>query len=211
MFITLEGIEGCGKTTQARLLADQLRRQGHRVTLTREPGGCPIADKIRAILLDARNAAMAPLTELLLYAAARSQHLHDTVRPALARGEIVICDRFTDATIAYQGNGRGLDRDLIDRLNTIATAGLAPDLTLLMECPVPVGLGRALARISATAGEREERFERESARFHEAVRSGYLALAGQDPGRFTVIDAARSVEEIAVDVVAAVTARLAGE
>ena len=208
MFITFEGIEGCGKTTQVKLLAEELFRQGHRVTLTREPGGCAIADKIRAILLDAENAALTPLSELLLYAAARSQHLNDAVRPALAAGDIVICDRFTDATVAYQGYGRGLDLDLIGQLNTLATNGLAPDLTILMDCPVAVGLGRALSRINGTPGPKEERFERESQRFHEAVRAGYLTLARQEPTRFAVIDADRPVPAIVSEVVMVVMAQL---
>ena len=210
MFITFEGIEGCGKTTQVKLLAEKLLSQGHRVTLTREPGGCAIADKIRAILLDADNEAMTPLTELLLYAAARSQHLNDTVRPALESGKIVLCDRFTDATVAYQGYGRGLDLALIERLNTLATSGLVPGLTILMDCPVAVGLGRAFSRINGTQGAKEERFERESQRFHEAVRTGYLALAHEAPDRFAIVDAARPVSEIATEVAAVVTARLPG-
>jgi len=210
MFITFEGIEGCGKTTQVHLLAEQLTLQGRRVTLTREPGGCPIADKIRAILLDAENATMTPLAELLLYAAARNQHLNDTVRPALSRGDIVLCDRFTDATVAYQGYGRGLDLALIGRLNTLATGGLAPGLTILMDCPVEVGLGRALSRIDSTHGAREERFERESRHFHEAVRAGYRTLAHADPQRFVIVDADRPVSGIASEVAALVTARLQG-
>jgi len=208
MFITFEGIEGCGKTTQVKLLANELLRQGRRVTLTREPGGCAIADKIRTILLDAENAAITPLTELLLYAAARSQHLNDTVMPALAAGDIVICDRFTDATVAYQGYGRGLDLSLIDRLNRLATGGLAPGLTILMDCPVEVGLNRALSRITGTHGAKEERFERESLQFHEAVRSGYLAIAGAEPERVVIVNADRPASEIAVEVTLAVTTRL---
>jgi dTMP kinase len=209
MFITFEGIEGCGKSTQVMLLAEELRRQGYGVTLTREPGGCPIADKIRAILLDAANTAITPLTELLLYAAARSQHLHDTVRPALESGRIVLCDRFTDATLAYQGDGRALDRSLIEQLNRVATSGLAPDLTILMDCPVNVGLGRALARIDQIQGAKEERFEMESLQFHEAVRNGYLRLANNEPERFSVMDANRTITQIATEVTAVVTARLA--
>ncbi len=210
MFITFEGIEGCGKSTQVRLLAEELRRQGYEVTTTREPGGCPIADKIRAILLDATNTAMTPLTELLLYAAARSQHLHDTVRPALAAGKIVLCDRFTDATVAYQGCGRELDRTLIEQLNGVATGGVTPDLTILMDCPVEIGLGRALARISGTQGAREERFELESLQFHEAVRNGYLALAAGEPKRFAVVNAHRSIPLITGELTTLVTARLTG-
>lgn len=208
MFITFEGIEGCGKTTQVRLLAEELARQGRQVTVTREPGGCLIADRIRAILLDAEHSAMTPLAELLLYAAARNQHLNDTVRPALARGDIVLCDRFTDATVAYQGYGRGLDLSLIGQLNRLATDGLTPDLTILMDCPVETGLGRATARIAAATGDREERFERESFGFHGAVRTGYRILAAEEPARFAVIDADRPVSAIAADVSAVVTARL---
>ena len=208
MFITFEGIEGCGKTTQVKLLAEELLRMGRHVTLTREPGGCAIADKIRAILLDAQNTNITPLTELLLYAAARSQHLNDTVRPALDAGEIVICDRFTDATIAYQGYGRGLSLDLIEQLNTLATNSLKPGMTVLMDCPVEVGLGRALSRINSTRGPKEERFELESCQFHEKVRAGYRALALGEPDRFTIIDADRPIAEIASGVAKVVTARL---
>ena len=208
MFITFEGIEGCGKSTQVKLLGEELRLRGYGVTLTREPGGCPIADKIRAILLDADNTAMTPLTELLLYAAARSQHLHDKVRPALESGEIVICDRFTDATLAYQGAGRSLDQALIRQLHDLATCGLAPDLTILMDCPVEIGLERALSRIGATQGAKEERFELESLQFHEAVRNGYLLLAGNEPKRFALQDATGPIPQIAEQIAAIVTARL---
>ncbi len=210
MFITFEGIEGCGKSTQARLLADRLHGEGFRVTLTREPGGAPIADKIRAILLDADNAAMTPLTELLLYAAARSQHLHDRVRPALEAGELVICDRFTDATMAYQGYGRGLDHHLIRQLNELATGGLVPTLTILMDCPVELGLGRALNRISGTLGAKEERFEQESLQFHRAVRSGYLTQASNEPERFAVVDAAGTIAQIAGKISDIISAHLLG-
>ena len=210
MFITMEGIEGCGKSTQVKLLAAELLRLGHRVTLTREPGGCVISDRIRAILLDADHGAMTPLTELLLYAAARSQHLNDTVHPALAAGDVVLCDRFTDATMAYQGYGRGLDPLLIGELNRLATGGLFPDLTILMDCPVEIGLGRALSRIDATIGAKEERFERESLLFHQAVRDGYLTLARQEPERFIIVDAHRPVAEISAHIVRIVTAWLTG-
>lgn len=213
-FITFEGIEGCGKTTQIRLLSDALTAAGHRVTLTREPGGCPIADKIRAILLDADNSAMTPTAELLLYAAARAQHISEVIAPALQRGDIVLCDRFTDATIAYQGFGRELDQKVIRQLNTMATAGCRPDLTILIDCPVETGLGRALARIEAASlvdGScgREERFEMESRQFHQRVRDGYLALATTEPHRFIVVNGDDSVETIATEIAAAVSTRLA--
>ncbi|MDD2335404.1 MAG: dTMP kinase, partial [Geobacteraceae bacterium] len=159
-FITFEGIEGCGKSTQADILSRELQVEtGCQVVATREPGGCPIANKIRAILLDADNSALVPLAELLLYAAARAQHMAEVIRPALAEGKIVLCDRFTDATTAYQGYGRSLDLALIENLAQLATGGLTPDLTILLDCPEEVGISRAMARINATSGAREERFE----------------------------------------------------
>jgi dTMP kinase len=208
-FITFEGIEGCGKTTQLRRLALRLEASGHAVINTREPGGCPIADQIRGILLNADNSAMEPMTELLLYAAARAQHVAEVVGPALAVGKVVLCDRFTDATVAYQGFARGLDFDVIDRLNRLATGNIRPDVTLLLDCPVEVGLGRAHARISTTAGEKEERFERESLQFHERVRAGYLELARREPQRFIVIDGSLGADATEEAVAAALLSRLA--
>lgn len=207
-FITFEGIEGCGKTTQLRLLKERLEATGAKVTSTREPGGCPIADKMRAILLDADNSAITPLSELLLYAAARAQHVQEVIVPALERGEIVLCDRFTDATIAYQGHGRELDLATIAQLNGLATGGVEPSLTLLIDCPVQVGLSRALARIEATSGAREERFELESVRFHERVRDGYLALAHAAPERFVVIDGSGDVAQTEKLVIEALATRI---
>lgn len=212
-FITFEGVEGCGKTTQIRLLAAVLERAGKEVVLTREPGGCPIADKIRAILLDAANSEMKPTAELLLYAAARAQHVNEVIRPALAKGAIVLCDRFTDATLAYQGYGRGLDIGLIKDLNETATGGCSPDLTLLIDCPAEIGLQRAMARIEAGSAadsnhQREERFEREAMEFHRRVRSGYLTLAGEHGNRFVVVDGSGSIETIAAGIHAAVMARI---
>jgi dTMP kinase len=207
-FITFEGIEGCGKTTQLQLLARRLEEDGHKVTVTREPGGCPIADQIRNILLDAGNRAITPLTELLLYAAARAQHVSEVVAPALATGGIVLCDRFTDATIAYQGHGRKLDLAIISQLNQLATVGIRPDLTVLLDCPADIGLKRAIARINSAQGAREERFELESLRFHQEVRNGYLQLARQEPQRFVVIDGTASIGETEAAIAAAVLARL---
>jgi dTMP kinase len=212
-FITFEGIEGCGKTTQIRLLANTLTQAGEKVLLTREPGGCPISDKIRSILLDARNSEMTPKAELLLYSAARAQHIDEIIKPALNNGTIVLCDRFIDATVAYQGFGRGLDHELIKSLNETATANCKPDLTILIDCPVETGLGRAFARIEAgTAADsghlREERFERESLQFHQRVRNGYLSLAALDTDRFTVIDGTEAVEVVAENVFRAVSARV---
>ena len=208
MFITFEGIEGCGKSTQIRLLAQALETSGRRVLLTREPGGCPIADQIRAVLLNAENCAMAPLAELLLYAAARAQHIAEVVAPALQSGTIVLCDRFSDATRAYQAFGRGLDRATVEGLNTLACDGIAPALTLLLDCPVEVGLSRAHSRINAASGPREERFELESLNFHQRVRDGYLALAAEEPSRFCLIDAQGTPDQVAQAVYQAVFSRL---
>jgi dTMP kinase len=195
-FITFEGPEGCGKTTQIKLLADSLAEKGSRVLLTREPGGCPISDKIREVLLDAANSGMVPLTELFLYAAARAQHVSEIITPALEAGNIVICDRFTDATVAYQGHGRQLDLALIGQLNRLAIGQLRPHLTILLDCPVEIGLGRAVARIEATKGAKEERFEQESIQFHQRVRAGYLQLAAAEPDRFVVIDGNQDIMDV---------------
>ena len=208
-FITFEGIEGCGKTTQLQLLARRLEGCGHQVTITREPGGCPIADQVRNILLDADNRAIVPLAELFLYAAARAQHASEVVAPALEAGRIVICDRFTDATIAYQGYGRELDLAIINQLNTLATAGIRPNMTLLLDCPAETGLSRAMSRINGASGAREERFELESIQFHQRVRNGYLALARQEPQRFVVIDATAGISDTEEAIAAAVFERLA--
>ncbi len=209
-FITFEGIEGCGKTTQLRLLAGHLEQRGLTVQVTREPGGCPIADQVRSILLDAANRTMEPMAELFLYAAARAQHVAEIIKPALEAGIIVLCDRFTDATIAYQGYGRGLSQPVITELNRLATHGVSPDMTVLLDCPVETGLERAFARINNTRGAREERFELEAAEFHLRVRDGYLQLARQDPDRFIVVNAAGSVAEVEKAVRTAVLARLTG-
>jgi len=195
-FITFEGVEGCGKTTQIKLLSQFLSDRGIRTLLTREPGGCPIADKIRAILLDAENLALSPLAELMLYAAARAQHVTEVIAPAINTGEIVLCDRFCDATVAYQSFGRGIDRDVIDTLNRHACQGVSPDLTVLVDCDPRIGLERARRRIEATSGPREERFELEALPFHQKVRAGYQQLAADDPGRFLIINGSDSIEEI---------------
>jgi dTMP kinase len=192
--ITCEGIEGSGKSTQILHLANHLRGQGREVIVTREPGGCPIADAIRRILLDPANQQLGATAELLLYAAARAQHVEEVIRPSLAKGAIVLCDRYIDATIAYQGFGRGLDLILIQELNQVASAGLLPDLTLLFDLPVATGLSRALAR-NAVAVENEGRFEAESLAFHERVRAGYLQGASQEE-RFTIVDATGTPEQV---------------
>lgn len=196
--ITFEGIEGSGKSTQIRLLAAHLQERGLEVVVTREPGGCRIADEIRAILLDPANEELCATAELLLYAAARAQHVDEVIRPALARGAIVLCDRYTDATVAYQGYGRGLDLGLIEELNRLASGGLSPDLTLVFDLPVATGLHRARSR-NATAAADEGRFEAESLAFHERVRAGYLGCA-EAAARFARIDASGDPETVAARV-----------
>lgn len=195
-FITFEGVEGCGKTTQIKLMSELLSDCGIRTVLTREPGGCKIADKIRSILLDADNRALSPLAELMLYAAARAQHVTEVISPALADDKIVLCDRFCDATLAYQSFGRGIERDVIDTLNLHACQGVSPNLTVLMDCDPRIGLERARLRIEATSGPREERFELEELAFHQRVRAGYLQLAADEPERFLIIDSSDSIENI---------------
>ena len=207
-FITFEGVEGCGKTTQIKLLADFLSARGTGTVLTREPGGCPIADKIRTILLDAENRALSPLAELMLYAAARAQHVTEVISPALDAGKIVLCDRFCDATVAYQSFGRGINRDVIDTLNLHACQGVSPDLTVLVDCDPSVGLERARRRIEATSGPREERFELEALAFHQRVRDGYRQLAADQPDRFLIIDGSDSIEAIFAAISAQVVLRI---
>jgi dTMP kinase len=207
-FITFEGIEGCGKTTQIRNLSERLINSGFRTVLTREPGGCPIADKIRSILLDADNQGMVPLSELLLYAAARAQHVAEVILPALASDAIVLCDRFTDATVAYQHCGRSIDRTTIDALNTLACQSVRPDLTILMDCDVAIGLARAKSRIEMSSGPREERFELETLAFHQRVRDGYLQLAADEADRFLIVSASGSIDEISDRIAVQVLERL---
>lgn len=189
-FVTLEGGEGSGKSTQARLLVQSLRRAGRRVVHTREPGGTTIAEAVRRVLLRP-GGRVAPMTELLLYEAARAQHVAEIIRPALDRGRVVVCERYTDATTAYQGYGRGLDRRQIARLNETATGGLTPDLTFLLDVPVDRGLraARSLSKTISKGGRRlaGDRLEREPLAFHERVRAGYRALSRQHPRRIVVV------------------------
>ena len=207
-FITFEGVEGCGKTTQIRLLAERLIAHGFSATLTREPGGCSIADKIRVILLDADNSDMSPLTELMLYTAARAQHVSDVIVPALNVGKVLLCDRFCDATLAYQSFGRGIDRGVIDTLNSYACQGVTPDLSILIDCDPSVGLARARLRIEASSGPREERFELEELTFHQRVREGYQQLAAEESHRFIVIEGDDAIEDISTMIAVQVLARI---
>jgi dTMP kinase len=193
-FITLEGIEGAGKTTQRSVVLETLRRADIAVTTTREPGGSPIAERMRALLLDRDNQGMAPDAELLLMFAARAEHLRSTILPALAEGRWVLCDRFTDATYAYQGGGRGVDHARIAVLETFVQGPLRPDLTLLFDLPASLGLERARGRSAP------DRFETEALAFHERVRAAYLTTAEREPERVRRIDAARATEAVAADV-----------
>lgn len=187
LFITLEGPEGAGKSTNREYLAERLREQGIEVLLTREPGGTPLAERIRELLLTPSDEAMAADTELLLVFAARAQHLAEVIRPALARGCVVLCDRFTDATYAYQGGGRGLSVARIATLENFVQGELRPDLTLVFDLPIEVGLSRAAAR------GRLDRFEQEGRSFFDAVRHTYLQRAAAEPARYRVLDAAQSL------------------
>lgn len=225
MFLTLEGGEGAGKTTQARLLAERLRAAGYTARLTREPGGTPLANGIRALLLhpDASLRALAsanlapgdedaepmlPITEVLLLSAARAQHVA-RIREWLAAGEVVVCDRYADATRVYQGASRGLPLDDIAAAERLATGGLRPDLTLLFDVPVEVGLRRRGKAADSEGGELN-RLDRESAAFHERVREGYLALAHAEPARWVVLDATLPPEALAERAWQVVSERMAG-
>ncbi len=191
MFITLEGIEGSGKSTQARHLTEWLRSAGHDCLLTREPGGTPLGRRIRQLLLDPDSGQIAATAELFLYCADRVQHVQEVIRPALAQGRTVVCDRYVDATLAYQGYARGHDLNFIKSLHLVAVNDLMPDWTILLDLPAAAGLARAWQQIhDGLRPKSETRFEAEDLGFHEKVRAGYLALAHQAPERFRVVDAA---------------------
>ncbi|NWF54285.1 MAG: dTMP kinase [Syntrophaceae bacterium] len=187
LFITFEGIEGCGKTTQINLLAAFLKKKECPFLLTREPGGTKIGEKIRQILLSSDHAGMEPMTELFLYVADRIQHYRQVIAPALRDGKTVICDRFADATTVYQGFGRGLDLAWIEGVHARALENIKPDLTFLLDLPVEVGLKRAWKRLEKDKTE-EDRFEKEALDFHRRIRDGYLTLARNEPGRIIVLD-----------------------
>ena len=195
LFITFEGVEGSGKTTQIRRLKRYLTQKGIACKVTREPGGCPIGEKVRKILLDPDHREMVPLSELLLYEASRAQHVKEVIEPLLERGVTVLCDRFSDATIAYQGFGRKLDLGLIQRFNRLSTQRIKPDITFLLDCPSEMGLKRAIQRNQTLKKEKEERFEREKIQFHHRVRRGYLSIAKQEPHRVKVIDTRQGEEK----------------
>lgn len=185
--VTFEGIEGCGKSAQARLLYEYLQSKGISSILTREPGGSDISERIRNILLDRRYLDMVPYTELFLYLASRAQHTQEVIKPALAQGKVVICDRYIDASVAYQGEGRGISKNLIKQLNKTATGGLLPNLTFLLDMDTEIALKRI---------EREDRLEMEGVEFHNRIRSGYLKLNRENPERIVLLDGMRSIKQI---------------
>ena len=191
LFITFEGTDGAGKTTQIERLTADLRETGYDVCLTREPGGTPISEQIRDMLLNPEHNEMAATTELLLYAASRAQHVSEVIKPALAAGKVVISSRFADATVVYQGYGRGLDLDRIHHLNRIATDGVTPDVTFVLDLPVEIGL----QRVQNSRGGLD-RLEREKIEFHRRLREGYQIIAKQEPERLKIIDAQVSPEQV---------------
>lgn len=209
MFVTFEGIEGAGKSTAIDYLASYLLSCGYDPVLTREPGGSSLGRRLRSLLLDARTSGLVSRAELFLFLADRAQHVTEIIRPALEAGQVLLCDRFTDSTLAYQGYGRGLDIEYLRSLNTAATGGLQPDLTLLLDLPVRCGLERAGERNRASGTViAEGRFDSESLDFHERVRQGYRALAEEEPERFAIIDASQPPEDVVLQCRSAIEAYL---
>jgi len=192
LFVTFEGIEGSGKSTHLRLLANALRSAGHNVVETREPGGTALGQALRELLLAPSATPPEPLAELLLYCADRAQHVAQVIRPALAAGQVLLCDRFSDSTLAYQGYARSLDLGTVRALDAAARGGLEPDLTFLLDCPPDAGLARARARSGSS-----DRFEQEALAFHEAVQRGFHALAATAPGRYRIIDTVPPAAQVA--------------
>jgi len=192
LFITFEGIDGCGKSTQAELLAQQITQRGFEVVVTREPGGTPLGEGIRQLLVSDVSVHVAPTTELLLYVAARAQHVAELITPSLEAGRIVISDRYTDSTVAFQGYGRGLDPEMIEKLNKFATAGLVPDLTIVFDIDPALARSRLDSRpVGGLLGA----FDEQHIDFHERMREGYLKIAREQPSRIKVVDAGGAVED----------------
>jgi len=204
-FITVEGIEGVGKTTQIHAIRTWLEARGRRVVTTREPGGTPLAERLRELVLKPQGEPVGAISELLLMFAARSVHLDNLVRPALAAGAVVVCDRFTDATYAYQGTGRGISEAAICALEQLVQGSLRPDLTLLLDAPAEIGLGRAAKRRDPGGADR---FDTERVDFFRKVRDTYLARARVEPNRMVIIDARRSASEVSADIENVLAARL---
>jgi len=208
-FITIEGLDGCGKSTQLGKLAAVLRARGNDVVLTREPGGTPAGEAIRGVLLDSHTAGLAPMAELALMFASRAQHLHEVILPGLAAGRFVLCDRFTDSSEAYQGGGRKIGIEPVHQLHQVLCHGIQPDLTLLMDSEVSASVARARRRNTAASGPHDEnRFEQESRAFFERVRNGYLAIAKREPERVVLLDARRPLDTVHAEIVEAVCTRL---
>lgn len=209
-FITFEGGEGSGKSTQAQLLADRLRGRGRDVVLTREPGGSPFAEQVRALILDPGTAPHSALAEALLFYAARSDHLDTAIRPALAAGRWVICDRFSDSTRVYQGTAGGLEPTVLERLEGMIVAPTAPDLTLILDLPADLGLARAASRrqSGALSPIQPDAYEKRDLAYHERLRAGYAAIARAEPQRCVLIDASRDRNDIAAEIWAHVKRRL---
>ncbi|MBQ4511488.1 MAG: dTMP kinase [Anaerolineaceae bacterium] len=203
MFITFEGPDGSGKTTQLNGLMPVLEKQGLDVIRTREPGGTEIGDQIRSVIMDMKNKSMTPRAEILLFCASRAQLVEELIRPSLAAGKIILCDRYADSTMAYQGYGHGLDREALGQLLHFATGGLKPDLTLLFDIPSEAGLRRRLSN-----HEEWNRMDDYALQFHERVRNGYLEMAAAEPDRYVIINADRSKEEIHKEVVLTVMRKL---
>ena len=201
MFITLEGIEGSGKTTQLQQLRGYFENRGYTCVLTREPGGTGLGDKIRAILLDPASSGLVPTAELLLYMADRAQHINALIKPSLAEGKVVLCDRYFDATIVYQGFARGIDTSLIYDLHRILFDDLRPDITFLLDLAPRIGLARAWKQLeNGTRAGIESRFEEETISFHEKVRAGYLELAHQHPERIRLVDGSQDEKQVQMDI-----------
>lgn len=196
IFVTFEGGEGCGKSTQLRILAQRLEAAGVAVRSLREPGGTAVGEAVRAILLDPDHAGLDDRAEILLYEAARAQLVVDVIEPALAAGEVVLCDRFYDSTTAYQGHARGIPLAHVDALNRAATGGLAPDRTIVLDIEPELGISRATSHGA-------DRIEAEDSAFHQRVRCGFLAIAAEEPGRVRVVDATGSIDDVAERVAAA--------
>lgn len=212
MFVTFEGVEGSGKSTQIALTESWLRGLKREVLTTRQPGGCALGLELRRILLDARNTHLDPTAELFMYLADRAQHVAEVIRPALAAGKVVLCDRYHDSTVAYQGYGRGLDVERLIHLGEMATGGLAPDITVILDLSAEEGLARAKGRNKAAgACQAEGRFEALTIDFHQRVRDGFLSLAAREPGRFTVADASGVPQAVFERIRAAIEARLGNQ
>ncbi len=208
LLVTFEGVEGSGKSTLISLVHSALAKKNIALTVTREPGGSDLGKSLRKALLDPAAAAVSPIAELFLYAADRAQHVNDLIVPALTEGKVVLCDRFSDATIAYQGHGRGLPLDVVREVDRTATGGLKPDLTVLLDITAEAGIRRARSRNERDGTPDESRFDDEALPFHRSVREGYLAISGSEPERFLILDGMLPPEELAVRVVSEITARL---